>query len=89
LAQRARLQEFLGAFSVSGYTPKDQIGLRNDALAWLLRYAEHEPDWADAFLVCVSAREPGCKVWSYDREFKTIWRRPDGTRVPLATRNGK
>ena len=88
-AQRARLQDFFGAFSVSGYTPEDEVGLRSDAFAWLQRYAEHEPDWADAYLVCVSGRERGCKVWSYDREFKTIWRRPDGTRVPLATRNGK
>lgn len=88
-AQRQRLYDFLGAFAVGGYSPADELGLRAEAFAWLQRYPEHEPDWADAYLVCVSARERRWKVWSYDREFRTVWRRPDGTRVPLATRNGK
>jgi hypothetical protein len=26
------------------------------------------------------------KVWTYDREFLTLWRRRDGTAIPLATR---
>lgn len=88
-AQRQRLRDFLDAFAVVGYAPEDQLGLRAEAFAWLEKYSEHEPDWADAYLVCVSARERRWKVWSYDREFRTIWRRADGTRVPLATRGGK
>ena len=45
---------------------------------------EHEPDWADGYLAVVSGRQRRFRVWTYDREFKTTWRRPDGTRIPLA-----
>ena len=53
---------------------------------WLDRYAEHEPDWADGYLAVVSSRERKAKVWTYDSEFRTTWRRLDGTRIPLAVR---
>ncbi len=26
------------------------------------------------------------KVWTYDREFHSAWRRPDGSAIPLAIR---
>ena len=39
---------------------------------------------ADAYLAVVSGKRKGSKVWTYDREFRTTWRRPDGTRIPLA-----
>jgi hypothetical protein len=36
------------------------------------------------------AVQRGCdkhpKIWTYDREFRTTWRRPDGTALPLAIR---
>ena len=48
------------------------------------RYEEHEPDWTDAYLAVLSGREPRASVWSYDREFAAIWRRPDGKPLPLA-----
>jgi predicted nucleic acid-binding protein len=50
--------------------------------AWLEVYADHKPDWVDACLVVMSSRDQ--RVWTYDAEFRTVWRRPDGTRVPLA-----
>ncbi len=53
-----------------------------DVFDWLERYAEHEPDLADAQLVVASGRNK-CKIWTYDREFSSVWRRPDGSRVPL------
>lgn len=83
-AQRERLRRFLGAFSVAAYQSEDESQLWFDVFEWLTRYQEHEPDWADGYLAVVSGKEKGAKVWTYDREFRTIWRRPDGTRIPLA-----
>lgn len=56
------------------------------ALDWMDRYADQEPDFADAVTVTLSAELSGCSVWTYDREFRTIWRRADGSPVPLAVR---
>jgi predicted nucleic acid-binding protein len=53
---------------------------------WLAHYADHEPDWADGCLVVSASREQ--RVWTYDDEFRSIWRRPDGSRVPLAVFGG-
>jgi predicted nucleic acid-binding protein len=58
----------------------------HDVFRWLVRYAEHEPDWVDGYLAIVSGSERKAKVWTYDSEFRTIWRRLDGTRIPLAVR---
>ena len=55
--------------------------------AWLERYADHDPDLADAQLAVLSAEIPSAQVWTYDREFRTVWKRPDGTAIPLATRS--
>jgi predicted nucleic acid-binding protein len=55
-----------------------------EVLEWLAKYADHEPDWADACLAVLSGRDPNLKIWTYDREFRTTWRRPNGTLIPLA-----
>lgn len=47
------------------------------------RYAEHSPDFADAYLVVLSQQHRRSKVWTFDREFQHLWRRSDGTAVPL------
>ena len=57
---------------------------REAVFAWLDRYAEHEPDWADACLAVLTGRDRSRSIWTYDREFQTTWRRPDGSRIPLA-----
>jgi len=62
----------------------EDAALWDEIFAWLIRYEEHEPDWTDAYLAVMSGREPRLKIWSYDREFWQIWRRPNGTRIPLA-----
>lgn len=62
----------------------DNDGLWAEVFAWLARYAEHEPDFADAHLAALCGRDSHLKVWTYDREFRDMWRRPDGTRIPLA-----
>lgn len=50
---------------------------------WLEKYADHEPDWADASLVTLASQTKAAKVWTYDTEFWTTWRGPDGKRIPL------
>jgi predicted nucleic acid-binding protein len=82
--QRRRLRRFLEEFSVAAYHTGDEFGLWGEIFDWLERYQEHEPDWADGYLAVVSGRERRFRVWTYDREFRTIWRRPDGTQIPLA-----
>ena len=58
-----------------------------EVLQWLAKYADHEPDWADACLAVLSGRHKALKVWTYDREFRTTWRRPNGTAIPLAVKS--
>ena len=82
--QRERLRRFLAAFSVAAYRSEDEPQLWFEVLDWLIRYHEHNPDWADGYLAVVSGQRKGSKVWTYDGEFRTTWRRPDGTRIPLA-----
>jgi predicted nucleic acid-binding protein len=82
--QRRRLRRFFEEFTVAPYRADDELRLWLEVFAWLDRYEEHEPDWADGYLAVVSGRERRFRVWTYDREFRTTWRRPDGTRIPLA-----
>jgi hypothetical protein len=37
----------------------------------------------ESVLVLLSAAVTTAKVWTNDKEFRTIWRRPDGSAVPL------
>ena len=83
-AQRQRLRRLLTEFSIVPYASDREGELWLDVLEWLARYAEHEPDFADGYLAVVSGIERRFKVWTYDSEFRTTWRRNDGTRIPLA-----
>ena len=58
----------------------------SEAFAWLKLYASHKPDYADAHLVLLTTKLKNCRVWSFDKEFRTIWRRPDGSAVPMAVK---
>ena len=57
-----------------------------DVLDWMEQYEEHEPDLADAQLAILCSKKTDYSVWTYDAEFRTIWRRADGSRIPLAVR---
>jgi predicted nucleic acid-binding protein len=81
---RARLRLVL-AFLRVRQSPLDTASW-NDVFDWMERYADHEPDLADAQLVIMSARDRTCRIWTYDREFVHLWRRPDGSKIPLVTR---
>jgi len=82
--QRVRaLLEELGARPL----PVNESAFRLEVFEWLDRYADHEPDWADGCLAVLSGWDKNAKVWTYDREFRTIWRRPNGTVIPLAVQS--
>jgi predicted nucleic acid-binding protein len=83
-SQRERLRRFCAELPAKPYRSEDEIELWSQVFDWLMRYEEHDPDWADGYLAVVSAKERRSRVWTYDREFRTTWRRPDGTRIPLA-----
>ena len=83
--QRARLRRAIAELSVHAYLGDDEGRLWMDVFDWLADYREHEPDWTDGYLAVVSGKERHFKLWTYDREFRTTWRRPDGTAIPLAT----
>jgi predicted nucleic acid-binding protein len=55
-----------------------------EVLDWLIKYADQEPDWADGCLAVLCGRDLRLRVWTFDREFRTTWRRHDGTAIPMA-----
>jgi predicted nucleic acid-binding protein len=80
-AVRRRLRFLLGTLAIGRITLADPW--EDDVFGWLERYASHEPDFADALLVVAVSRETRWRVWTYDGEFRTTWRRMDGTRIVL------
>jgi predicted nucleic acid-binding protein len=55
-----------------------------DLFRWLDQYAEHEPDLADAQLTLLCDRDARRRVWTFDNEFKDVWRLSNGKPIPLA-----
>lgn len=84
-SQRKRLAAVLHDLRIEPL-PTHTTEFRQDVFAWLLKYQEHEPDWTDGCLAVWSGRDTRLKLWTYDREFRTTWRRPDGTTIPMAIR---
>lgn len=85
--QRQLLRALLNDLCVQAIPITYERDFLLDVLDWLTKCADHEPDWAGACLVIVSARDKDLKVWTYNREFRTTWRRPNGTAIPLAVRS--
>ena len=83
-SQRQRLRALLHHLSIQPLPVTLERALSLDSLDWLAKYADQEPDWADACLAVLSGRDKNLRVWTYDREFRTTWRRPNGTPIPLA-----
>lgn len=82
--QRQRLWRWIDELALAPPPAEAGSDFWADTFAWLTRYEEHEPDWADACLAVLSSREAGAKVWTYDRKFTTTWRRLDDSVIPLA-----
>jgi predicted nucleic acid-binding protein len=84
-AQRARLRAMIDQAMIELHPVNEDRALLDEILDWLEKYAEHAPDFADALLAVLCGRDRRLAVWSYDKDFH-IWRRPDGSRIPLAFR---
>ena len=80
---RKRLQKLLDEFHIEPLASDSAVGLFSDVFSWLDRYSEHEPDWADAQLAVLCGYDHRLRVWTYDREFRTIWRRLDRSAIPV------
>jgi predicted nucleic acid-binding protein len=83
LHHRRRLRSFLETFSVRAALVAPEELLWGEVLDWLDQYADHDPDWADGWLAVLCQHERRFRVWTFDREFRTVWRRPDGSSIPL------
>ena len=82
-AQRERLRALCDELRLE-CLPTHDAAFRADVFAWLIKYSDHEPDWADGCLAVLCGKDARLKVWTYDREFRTTWRRPDGKAILLA-----
>lgn len=76
--QRARLVAFLDRLPVLPVTYDNESEIRSRVFKWLAHYSEHSPDYADAELCVLVARKSGTRIWTYDSEFKQVWRSVDG-----------
>lgn len=81
--QRRRLFEVIVDLHIQALTV-DERQLWSDIGKWMNHYADHSPDWVDAHIAVLCGYDARLHVWTYDREFATIWRRPDGSAIPLA-----
>lgn len=79
---RQRLRLLLERLAIAPVEPSPPWW--DHVFTWLERYADHDPDLADAQLAALSEEISGSCVWTYDTEFRTVWRRLDGKEIPLA-----
>jgi predicted nucleic acid-binding protein len=77
----ARLLEELPIRSVRADIDPELIW--SDVLIWLQKYSEHEPDWADGYVLALAHAMGDAQIWTYDKEYATIWRTLDGKRPKL------
>jgi predicted nucleic acid-binding protein len=82
--QRQRLRAMLDRLDIVPIPGTDDRGFWFEVLDWLTKYADHDPDWADGCIAVLCGRDTDLSVWTYDHEFRTTWRRPNGTPIPLA-----
>jgi predicted nucleic acid-binding protein len=83
--QRERLRAVVTDLRIETL-PTHDPEFQADVFAWLIKYGDHEPDWADGCVAVLCGRDTRLKVWTYDREFQTTWRRPDGRAIPMAVK---
>lgn len=81
--QRRRLRLLLERLPIMPLEGQHEHAVRSDVFAWLDRYSEHDPDYADAELCVLAGRDARLRIWTYDREFRTVWRTPRGKRPSI------
>lgn len=81
--QRGRLALLLDRLAVANPAIDDELALRRSVFAWLAGYADHDPNYADAELCVIAGHDRRARIWTYDSEFKNVWRKPDGRRLLL------
>jgi predicted nucleic acid-binding protein len=81
---RANLRSVMDGFGIDLLAPANEGLFLHQIFDWLAKYAEHTPDFADAWLAGLCGEDERLKVWTFDREFRTHWRKPDGKPIPLA-----
>ena len=81
---RAKLQQWMHWHSVKITGILENDSRYDDVFEWMAKYSDHQPDWTDACLAVLSGLDRRFRIWTYDLEFRTTWRRPDGSRIPLA-----
>ncbi len=86
-SQRQRLRALLDDLGVQPVPAANDSAFWLEVFEWLTKYADHQPDWADGCLAVLSGRHRDARAWTYDREFRTTWRRPNGTVIPLAVKS--
>lgn len=84
--QRGRLSLLLQRLPISPIVADDEDAMRRDIFAWLARYADHAPDYADAERCVAAGYHKRVRIWSYDSEFESVWRKPDGRRLAVVSR---
>jgi predicted nucleic acid-binding protein len=82
--QRQRLRAVLDELHVASVSAGHDVDFWLEVLDWLMKYGDHEPAWADGCIAVLCGRDTDLSVWTYDREFRTTWRRPNGTPIPVA-----
>jgi predicted nucleic acid-binding protein len=88
-SQRLRLRALLRELNIRCLPLAHDRGEWLDVFDWLIKYEDHEPDWADACIAVLSGRIPDLQVWTFDREFRTVWRRPNETAIPIVGRSSR
>lgn len=72
--RRQRLRAVLGEVDIEPLATQG-TDFWIDVWARLLKYADHEPDCADACIAVLCDRENRLKVWTYNAEFPTTSRK--------------
>lgn len=84
--QRQRLRALIEGLEIRALRAADDGEFWSDVLNWLVKYGDHEPDWADGCIAVLCGRDETLKVWTYDGEFRTTWRKPDGRAITMAVK---
>jgi predicted nucleic acid-binding protein len=80
---RERLADLLHELDVELLGGVGEPAFLDAIFAWLHKYRDQEPDWADASIAVLAGRDSTLKIWTYDGEFRTKWRKPNGRPIRL------